>query len=262
MLIGVFFAGTLMLPAQGTHRTGIESPAAADTLISATLEVNVSLPGAPVYIDDRFIGIAPVGQVSISAGRHILLVTSPDERSWSTTVHAETLVIGEGEHLVRAVRPPVVYHITSDPHGAAVSIGDSIVGKTPLIVELPGPVTMISLSLKDFENTVLPVRQGMTSVHAVLSPLHGIHVDRGQIPVEDGRQSNDLPLYLTAGASVVSGIAAAALKDRADNLYAEYRRTGEPDELNRVHRYDTFAGIALASCEINLFLLAYMLLSR
>ena len=78
----------------------------------------------------------------------------------------------------------------------------------------------------------------------------------------NGLPPNNLPMYLTSSAAVLSGAVAAYFKLKADNLYKDYDRTGDQSVLDKVKTYDTISGVALGVCEINLGLLTYILLSK
>ncbi len=76
------------------------------------------------------------------------------------------------------------------------------------------------------------------------------------------KSPDNLTIYLSSGAAVSAGIAAAFFKIRSDNHYADYQLTGDQARLAQVHRLDAAAGIALVACEASLFWLTYTLLSR
>jgi hypothetical protein len=67
-------------------------------------------------------------------------------------------------------------------------------------------------------------------------------------------------LYLSAGATVVSGIFAAYFKTLADNRQAQYAETGNVSLLVQRHRYDTSAAIALVTAQAAFALFCSILL--
>ncbi|HJJ48076.1 MAG TPA: PEGA domain-containing protein [Methanocorpusculum sp.] len=92
------------------YETVFESVTASDAVktITVTLEENKaqsgyisvsSIPaGAGVYIDSKFFGYAPVSQIAVSAGTHVLKVT----REGYTDVE-ETLLVGEGTSIDKTI---------------------------------------------------------------------------------------------------------------------------------------------------------------
>ncbi len=103
--------------------------------------------------------------------------------------------------------------------------------------------------------------------HTIPSPWQAIMIgdSLGKIPataLEGKVVPNNLPLYLTTAGAIIGGGVAAYFKIQADKEYDDYQYTGDQASLDRVKRYDTISGIALAACEINLAALTYFLLSR
>jgi hypothetical protein len=79
---------------------------------------------------------------------------------------------------------------------------------------------------------------------------------------ESGPSSKtSLRFYLAGGATILSGVAAAYFKIKADDRNALYELTGDPALRDETHRLDTAAGISLLATEIGFALLTYYLLS-
>jgi hypothetical protein len=75
-------------------------------------------------------------------------------------------------------------------------------------------------------------------------------------------QGIPLPLFVTGGTALISGIAAASWKVRADEVYAAYRTTPDPSARERTRRLDTSAAVALAAMQVSIGLFMYFLLSE
>src|SRR6266850_3820464 len=106
---------------------------AADTSATAQapiLEVRTERPGVRVYADTACLGTTPIAPVRISEGIHIIHYVPPETHSWLNPAVIETLTAHAGEHLVRTVTFPFVYHITSEPYGATVRRNGSVLGLT------------------------------------------------------------------------------------------------------------------------------------
>ena len=118
------------------------------------------------------------------------------------------------------------------------------------------PPTVETVLVRPFERVVRNIE--LPAISVVSLPVSS----QSSAIVLNGQPPNNFPLYASSGGAVVFGIAAAFLKIRSDNYYAEYRLTGDQARLDQVRRLDTASGIALAVSEASLFWLTYTLLSR
>jgi hypothetical protein len=240
-------------------------PPASSVPPRTTLTVHSNPPGLSVYVDSSFVGTTPVDQFPIDPGTRILRYLQPDHRIWSRQTVVETLFVRTGEHPERFVQVPTIYRVTSDPFGARVELHDSTLGETPLMLSLTDPAqrATVRLSKDGFvpSELVLPADGGVVNVP--LQPLAGNGYADGRTMFLNNQPSkSSLPIYLTTGSTVLTGVAAAYFKLKADNHYDSYRQTGNRSSLDQVRRYDTAAGIALIASEASLLLLTYLLLSQ
>ncbi len=233
----------LLLPALSAGQTG------------AFLTVHSAPPGLAVYRDTTLVGRTPVDSVPVPSGTMVLRVLSARERSWEGPALIETLTVRPAEHVVRDVAPLRIGRITSEPDGAQVSLGDSLIGSTPLLVPLRAQGSLVTVARDGYESASLPFTGDM---HVVLAARAGTTAQ-----YLAGEHSAHLtPVILSTGVSVLAGATAAYCKIKADARYADYRTNGKASDLDAVHRLDLLSGISLAVSELSLFLLTYQLLSR
>jgi hypothetical protein len=76
------------------------------------------------------------------------------------------------------------------------------------------------------------------------------------------RSSKTVELYITGAATILSGVAAAYFKVKADDRYQHYLRSGDDALLSQTHRLDTAAGVAIAATQVGLGLFTYFILSQ
>lgn len=74
--------------------------------------------------------------------------------------------------------------------------------------------------------------------------------------------SSNTRLYVVAGAGLLSGIAAAYFKQKADRVFDDYQQTSDPSLLENTRRYDRWSGVALMIFELSFAALTYLLLSE
>jgi hypothetical protein len=111
----------------------------------ASLEVQTEPAGALVWVNDEFVGRAPVFREFVVPGTTHLRVESPGYRGAVLELNLEAYA--RTERVVRleaTVSPPLA--LTSDPSGAAAYVGADWVGTTPL--ELPRPDGPVRLLLR------------------------------------------------------------------------------------------------------------------
>ncbi len=251
-------------------------------LSSATLEaqegraLNVTSDpaGAVVFLGATLLGATPLSiplDDSLTGGRGVIVlkIVGGDPRRWFVPVLTDSVRIpwggSEGETdfapIARHYDLPIALRLTSDPPGAEVFLGDSLLGTTPLLTMVPRSVSRLNLSKDGFEPQSAMLQAGMADYRIELVPQGPPGIDsRSPLSIEAGKTY--APVLIAAGSAVVAGAAAAWLKNLADRSYDEYRSTGDGATLDRVRRYDIFSGISLAVAEISLGYLVIDLLSR
>ncbi|HYQ87120.1 MAG TPA: PEGA domain-containing protein [Bacteroidota bacterium] len=239
----------------------------ADTTATApaqapTLEVRTERPGVRVYADTACLGTTPLAPVTISEGLHIIHYVPPDTHSWLNPAVIETVTAHAGEHLVRTVTIPFIYHVTSEPYGATVRRSGSVLGLTPLDLRTASPLALVTVSKEGYQEASIPLTGDQREVHVLLHPSEGGSPAQPTAYLSGEQSKSALPIYITTGATVLTGAAAAYFKIKADNYYDDYRRTGDEGKLSQVRRLDVASGITLAASELSLFTLTYFLLSR
>lgn len=155
---------------------------------------------------------------------------------------------------------PLAVRIDSEPSGAAVYEGDSLLGATPLVVALRPGARSVEVRMAGRIAQTLLLDRGSPRLRAVLPREGGGGADTP--PALAGPPKGYRGIVIAGGAAVLSGAASAWLKNQADRSLDDYRLTGDRATLDRVRRYDLFAGIALAVAELSLGYVVFELLSR
>ena len=227
----------------------------------AMISVQAALPGVRVYVDSQYVGTTPFDSIRIADGIHILRFIHPQAKRWVNEAITETVSVHPGEFLIRKVVFPDFLFVTSEPSGATVRAYDRMLGETPLSLRSSDAPTFITISKDGFQEATVPAA---TTVDVSLQPLVGTALAASAISpfLSTNDTKTSLPIYLTTAAAVISGTAAAYFKIKADNAYSDYRQNGDQASLDRVHRNDTFSGVGLVACEVNLLALTYFLFSR
>jgi hypothetical protein len=218
--------------------------------------------GVKVYDDTLLIGTTPFNSVQVEAGTHIFRYVHPEERSWLYTAIRETVTLAASEQHTCVINFPVIFHITSEPYGAMIRSGDSVLGQTPLLVPSDSVGNIITLMKDGYETAEIPLYTDQQNIHIKLVKINGALLDEKAEYLSGEPSHSNTNIYIATGATVVTGIAAVYFKTKADSYYGEYRLTNDPRLLDKVRTYDTVSGISLAASEIGIFVLSYLLLSR
>lgn len=214
-----------------------------------------------VYDDSVLIGKSPLENARITAGLHVFRYSRTNEPSWFDVPIVETLLVGSDEHIKRNVFLPYIYRIVSEPFGATVQKGDSIIGQTPCVFSTFSYQSLLTVSKNDYKQTSIPLSSEDGPLYIRLEPTD-LSATTGSAYAGNDISRSSTPIYIATATTVLAGAAAAFFKIKADNSYAEYQQSGNGDLLSRVKTYDRVSGVALVTSEVSLFLLTYFLSTR
>ncbi len=253
------FHGTAFSTLDG--RNAVVADTSPGDSILATFTLNSNPQGAQVYIDSLLIGRTPLDSQRIPPGTHVLRFVHANYRSWLAPMVTETLTVPPGAHLTRTWTFPTIYVVKSEPYGATVRYRDSSVGTTPYIL-CASQKEVIALSKDGYEDEIIVLTPEGGELFARMRSL--VRTPAGESPlVASGEKSKNLfPVFLTSGTTILTGVASAYFKMKADGRYNDYRLSGDAGTLDEVHRFDRLSGIALVTSELSLIALSYFLLSR
>lgn len=228
--------------------------------------IATNIPGAEVFLNGVAAGRTPLMLDTLQPGVYRLVIAHPQGENWLVDTIHDTLAVTHGESKTLSYTFEERLLLTSDPFGAAVYSGDSLLGTTPLVLQADVASVRAELFLQKagYERTRVDLRNRatpMTPIPLQRAILSGPEQDvvAGEL-YRPGRAP--LRLYLTGAGAILAGGAAAYFKVRADNAYADYRTTANPAFLSKTNRLDTAAAIALVATQVSLGLFSYFLLTE
>jgi hypothetical protein len=247
------------MPQQNTPDS-LDNP---DTLSSySSMSVISPIDGVRIYVDSLFFGFTPQDSIRISSGFHILRFIHPDHRNWFIRAVVETVQLKPHEHIIRDVRFPRLCRITTNPFNATAMMGDSVCGTTPLMIPMTGGGVNLSISKDGFNGITRRFEGDHEQFHIDLERSFIPKMNDGSLYLSPISSKGNTTVYFSAGATLLAGAAAAYFKIKADNSYSDYRLTGDPAALDKVHSLDTASGVSLIVAEISFFLMSYLLFSQ
>ncbi len=237
---------------------------AADSAGTVTIVTEPS--GADLYVDSVYIGKSPIDGIRIAAGFHAIRAFYPSVFAWNAVLTQASMTVLSGERVEKRLNVGEVVSIQSDPSGGIVRYEGRELGTTPLYARVPPPLAGdLMIEREGFDPLHVPlaeINKGMVRVK--LRATNGVE---GSVPgealAEIGRSAADHGLTYVSGATmIVSGVASAYLKDRANRHFDAYSLTGDPTDLSRTRTLDRQAAATLIISEISFALLTYLLLSE
>ncbi|HET6566714.1 MAG TPA: hypothetical protein VFG50_02045 [Rhodothermales bacterium] len=240
----------------------------AEAQQSSTLTIQTNYPQALVYADSLLLGRASEGTFAVPAATGDIRLVVGSEREWTIPP------------LVRHVAPlqpdssytlqldfPYYYRVRSMPFGSGVYVVENgtrrRLGDTPLLYTSAAPLRgTLVVDHPEFGAKEVAVGTDIwNDVNVVLKPDGDAQraVKLSWSPPKYHRRWID---YASVGLAVAAGITSVHFKLKADNLFEDYRETGDPLLRERIESLDTRAGIALGAMQVGVGVFAVRLILR
>ena len=224
------------------------------------LTVSSSVPGKVVYIDSVEAGRTPF-TATVDSGKHTVCLVPGDRLDWGRYHECRTIHLDPSNDSEVFFVVPLQMEILSDPYGAEVRYRDSIIGTTPCMFTTFSSKGSITLSRGGLEDLVMVFDSSTALLYGKLTGRVG-SIDQANLYLEAERAGNTASIVIAASSAVLTGAGAAYFKIRADNLYNDYRTTGDARSLYEVRQLDVLSAISLAASQVSLTLLIYFLVSN
>ena len=230
---------------------------AASDVSPVTVSSNVA--GGTVYVDSIEVGKTPVS-CALDSGKHTVCLVSGELHDWNHYRECREIFVDGQERADVFFNVPLRIQILSEPYGATAVFRDSIVGTTPCVLETRAQKGSVALSKTGFENLVVMFDTSISLLFGKLESHRGD--EHAGLYLEPERQGNNTPVLLAASGAVIAGVGAAYFKIRADNLYGEYKYSGNAATLSDVRRLDAASAVSLVVSQASLALLIYVLVGN
>jgi len=225
------------------------------------------IDSARVYLDTLYAGVTPLAVDTLRPGTYRLRLLPPHTESWLAHAVDDTVSVSAGDTLTLRYTLREFLAVRSQPSGAMVYLGDSLVGESPGLVpaDLLLPGRRLSLKKDGFEPFEVATAELKGSIlQTLLKP--GWQTPPGEdspyVSALPGWSPRRIGLYVSGGTSVLAGVAAAYFKIAADDRQAAFLETRDPAILSERKRLDTWAGITFAVTQAALAVFSYLLISE
>ncbi len=234
---------------------------------TGTASIITEPAGADVYIDTVFIGKSPLEGVTLTRGTHRIRVFYPSVFAWNAILIQDSLVIPGAGQQEKRLSLGEVLRVESEPPGGIVRYGGVELGPTPLYTCLPSMVAGDLIVQKEgYDSLRVPAGETNLGVLKVqLSPRNSSgNSSRPSdvIGINGAIPKDHLMTYASGAAMIVSGVASAIMKDRANRNFDSYLQSNNSADLAATRRLDRGAAAALILSQISFAFLAYFLLSE
>ncbi len=231
---------------------------------SPLVYVESNLSDAVLMADTVLVGSVIAQPFTLQPGAHRLTLMPPAAKGWSVKPLSRQVALRMGDTLRIAMPFPHYYRVESVPSEAGVYHlyrGDrTLLGQTPLLHVQPQPLRgEIKVSAPGHLSESVTAAEAVWNPYLLyLEPLDEL-LDEPQ-SAQIAWQPPRAPDYWIDVAAGVVAVAATALsvhyKFKADDLFDEYARTGNPALIPEYEAYDRRALISLGVGQVGLGVLA------
>jgi len=230
------------------------------------LQITTIQPGLQVEIDGKSYGMTPLKSIILPVGVHRLQVHHPEHGNWLAQDWVAEVKIEPNKTITPDILFSVHYNITSKPFGAQVLVDGAQLGATPLFIKaLENESKTVTLSSAGFRDTTFTVSLAEGKFYNVqLSKSASL---QPQLDFASPKKKTGNRKLLTAiGTSAVAGAFALYFRNKADDSYDRYLKTGNPELFNKhlddAKKFDKFAAASFATFQVSFAFSFYLFVKK
>ena len=223
--------------------------------------------GADVYIDSVLIGKSPLKGITLARGAHKIRAFYPSVFAWNAIVVLDSLTVSGSAPQEKRLILGEILRVQSDPPGGTVRYGGTELGSTPLYLRLPSkPAGDLVIQKEGYDSLrVSTSEMNLGFLKVQLSPRNGSGISSRPsdvLGINGAIPKDYMMTYASGAAMIVSGVASAIMKDRANRNFDTYLQSNNPADLTATRRLDRGAAATLIISQISFAVLAYFLLAE
>jgi hypothetical protein len=214
------------------------------------LKVQTNVDSAGLFIDGNFISVGNEFQVELEPGVHSIQIVE-ELKKWDADIITDTVQIEKSRELFLSYTFNNQYLLNSNPQDVYIFEKDSLVGFTPILLE--AGFKELKLEKPDYKSIYITPEEISNGEMPELQFT-------GQ-PLEQQFFGSTL-FYVLLGTAIALGATTAYYKLEADNLYEEYKITGDPGLVDNIDHYDEQSAGTFIAMEICVGALIYFFLAE
>jgi hypothetical protein len=215
----------------------------------ARISIQTDYETAKIFIDDIIIGERNNFEAELEPGLHTIYIVD-NFWKWSTKSIRDTIRIIDCNDINLNYSFRNEKLLDTNPQDVYVFKGDSLIGFTPIYLELV-PEEFI-LKKAGYSSKTIRLQEIAEGEKPELQFI-------GQVKGESFYETTLFKVLV--GTALALGATTAYYKLEADKKFTEYQITGNPDLLEQTDRYDVISGVTFVALQINFGLIIYLFLS-
>lgn len=223
---------------------------AQDSVETVSLSIISNLDNSSILLDTVSLGRPPISNYKTKPGKYTITILNPkSSNKWEIENYKKEIELISDT--IITVNFTEFYFINSDPFNADVFKNDTLIGMTPLRINLQYPLAGTLRFKKDeYVDEVLRLSP-VDTVRNIFVKLKESRYGQSSNPVYKNKSTgfnterNFLAISSFGAGALLSAVSSIYYKNMANDSYDTYRQTFAQKDLDNTNRYDTFSLISL-----------------
>lgn len=200
-----------------------------------------------VFINDSMISKTNYSEILLPDGEYRIKLVG-DNKIWNSNIVSDTVTLRNCETMLIKYNDSNGIYLDSNPQDAYVFSGDSLIGNTPMLINI------------GYKNVTLK-KSGYSDYNLVnLTAEDHLKVNLNFIGIKKQESFfTSTAFKILAGTAIALGAASAYFKLKADNKFDEYKLSNDKSLLDETHKYDLISGISFTALQLNIGFIIYKL---
>ena len=228
----------------------INTAFAQDSVDVVSLSVISNLDNSTVLLDTLSLGKPPVSNFMTKPGKYTLSIINPSaSNKWEMENYKKEIELLSDTVII--VNFTEFYFINSDPFNADVFNNGTLIGMTPLRINLEDPLTgTLTFKKDEYVDEVLNLSP-VDTARNIFVKLKETRYGQSSNPVFRNKSTsfnsdrNFLAIGSFGAGALLSAVSSIYYKNMANDSYDTYRQTFSQKDLDQTNKYDTFSLISL-----------------
>jgi hypothetical protein len=214
------------------------------------LKVQTNVDSASLFIDGNFISVGNELQIEIEPGVHSIQIVE-EMKKWNADIITDTIQIEKSRDLFLSYTFKNQSLLNSNPQDVYVFEKDSLVGFTPILLE--AGFKELKLEKPDYK-----------SIYITPEEISNGEIPELQFTGQPPEQQfyGSTMFYTLLGTAIALGATTVYNKLKADDLYEEYKFSGDLGLIDNIEHYDDQSAWTLIATELCIGAIIYFFLAE